>query len=46
VPAVGVLRFDAEGGMVVGLWAKAEVYPLDEAVAVVRGIAGSVQSAG
>jgi len=32
--------------MVVGLWAKAEVYPLDEAVAVVRDVAGSVQSAG
>ena len=46
VPAVGVLRFDAERGMVVGLWAKGDVYALDEAVTVVRGVAASVQSAG
>jgi hypothetical protein len=46
VPAVGVLRFDAERGMVVGLWAKGDVYALDEAVTVVQGVAASVQSAG
>jgi len=46
VPAVGVLRFDAERGMVVGLWAKGDVYALDEAVTVVQGVVASVQSAG
>ena len=46
VPAVGVLRFDAERGTVVGLWAKGDVYALDEAVTVVQGVAASVQSAG
>jgi hypothetical protein len=46
VPAVGVLRFDAERGIVVGLWAKGDVYALDEAVTVVQGVAASVQSAG
>lgn len=42
VPAVGVLRFDAARGMVVGLWAKADVYALDEAVAVAQRVAASV----
>lgn len=46
VPAVGVLRFDTARGLVVGLWAKADVYALDEAVTVAADVAASVQSAG
>lgn len=42
VPAVGVLRFDADRGVVVGVWAKADVYPLDAAVAVADEVAASV----
>ncbi len=42
VPAVGVLRFDPARGVVVGLWAKADVYASDEAVAVARGVAASI----
>jgi hypothetical protein len=41
-PAVGVLRFAAARGPVVGLWAKADVYSTAEAVAVVEGVAASV----
>jgi hypothetical protein len=42
VPAIGVLRFDAARGLVVGLWPKADVYPLDEAVAVAQRAAATV----
>jgi hypothetical protein len=34
--------FDAGRGLVVGLWAKADVYPLDEAMAVAQRAAASV----
>jgi hypothetical protein len=41
-PAVGVVVVDAEGGVVVGLWAEVGVYRPDEAVALARQVAESV----
>ncbi len=42
VPAFGMVLFDPDHGVIVGLWAKADVYRPDQAEAVLRDVAESV----